>query len=272
VYTNKPDGIMLYNEYLDGKQTLGQLSDKYKVSVRTIQRKLSQVVQCELVISSNAVVIMADASYWGRDFGVIVFKDAYSRRVIWYKFIYRKERVSDYLEGIDCLIMNGYAIRGIVCDGMSGLIRALSQFNVQYCQFHMVKTVHQKLTKHPKSEAGRELLHIANLMTRTDKESFVGIMGQWYERYGKYMNERSEPDLKGHTHYLHKRLRSAYFSIIRNMEQLWTWYDNFELKIPNTNNGIESLFTDMKSKLRVHNGLSLKNREKFISQYLKRKQ
>ena len=152
---------------------------------------------------------MVDAAYWGRSFGVMVFKDAYSKSVVWYKFIYCKERIIDYMEGIDYLVKNGCTIRGIVCDGMPGLIRALSCFNVQYCQFHMVKTVHSKLTKHPKSEAGKELLAISKLIAHTDKESFVGMLDQWYDVYGHYMNERSVPDQSGHTHYMHKRLRGA---------------------------------------------------------------
>lgn len=263
------DESKLYNDYLNGKQTLEQLSLQNKVSVRTIQRRLNKAKDVDMPISGRPVVVLMDASYWGRDFGVVAFKDSYSKQVIWHKFIYRKERLSDYLEGIELLCQKGYVIQGAVCDGMPGLIKALSPLRIQYCQFHMVKTVRCKLTKCPKSDAGRDLLRVANLMAHTDKESFVGYLGMWYDTYERYLNERSEPDSDGHTHYMHKRLRSAYLGIKRNMEHLWTWYDNFDLKIPNTNNGIEALFTDLKSKLRVHNGLSLKNREKFISQYFR---
>jgi len=30
------------------------------------------------------------------------------------------------------------------------------------------------------------------------------------------------------------------------MPYLWTWYDNFGLKIPNTNNALEGKFSDLK--------------------------
>lgn len=263
------DGYKLYDAYLNGKQTLEQLSFQNKVSVRTIQRKLEKVEAVDLPAFGKSVVILMDTSYWGRDFGVVAFKDVYSKLVIWHKFIYRKERLADYFEGIEQVGRMGYAIQGVVCDGMPGLIKALSHLRVQYCQFHMVKTVRSKLTKSPKSDAGRDLLQVACLIAHTDKESFVGYLAIWYDTYEAYLNERSEPDSNGHTHYMHKRLRSAYLGIKRNMEYLWTWYDNIDLRIPNTNNGIEALFTDLKSKLRVHNGLSLKNREKFISQYFR---
>ena len=74
------------------------------------------------------------------------------------------------------------------------------------------------------------------------------------------------------TRYTHWRLRSAYLSIKRNAHLLWMFYDKPDLNIPDTSNGIEALSTDLKYKLRVHNGLCLKNRAKFIDLYLFNKQ
>ena len=51
---------------------------------------------------------------------------------------------------------------------------------------------------------------------------------------------------------------------------LWTFYDHPNLGIPNTNNGLEGTFTDIKSKLRVHSGMKKSNRVKFIDEYLAR--
>jgi len=54
------------------------------------------------------------------------------------------------------------------------------------------------------------------------------------------------------------------------MKYLWTWYDNIELGISNTNNSIEGQFADLKTKLRNHNGLRKKRRRVFIDTYLKK--
>jgi hypothetical protein len=48
------------------------------------------------------------------------------------------------------------------------------------------------------------------------------------------------------SHFVHKKLRSAYHSIKRNMPWLWSFYDYPDLNIPNTNNGLEGQFTDLK--------------------------
>ena len=41
-----------------------------------------------------------DTTYWGRKFGVVTIKDHLSGHVLWRKFIDRKERIEDYVEGI----------------------------------------------------------------------------------------------------------------------------------------------------------------------------
>jgi len=45
------------------------------------------------------VIVMMDTTYWGRRFGVVIFKDAIEGDVLWYKFIYKRETVADYKEG-----------------------------------------------------------------------------------------------------------------------------------------------------------------------------
>lgn len=213
------------------------------------------------------VVVLMDATYWGHRFGVLVFKDAHRNKILWRKFLSKKETVADYIEGVEWLENNGFNILGLVCDGLKGLATALSKYKVQYCQFHQVKTVKFYLTSKPELQAPKELLHIALQLCHTDKESFVGMFEEWFLRWKDFLKERSIEPKTGKTRFTHQRLRSAYLSIKRNMALLWTFYDYPDTTLPNTNNGIEALFTDLKTKIRVHNGLSKLNRMKFIDQY-----
>ena len=48
------------------------------------------------------------------------------------------------------------------------------------------------------------------------------------------------------------------------MRFLWTFEELYGLGIPNTNNGIESVFTDLKSILRLHKGISMNTRKTMI--------
>ncbi|MBQ0087704.1 MAG: hypothetical protein KBS72_08495 [Bacteroidales bacterium] len=56
----------------------------------------------------------------------------------------------------------------------------------------------------------------------------------------------------------------------RNMPLLWTFYDHPETGLPNTNNGIEGMFSDLKTKVRVHSGICRDNRRKLLDEYIKR--
>ena len=208
-----------------------------------------------------------DATYWGRKFGVLVFKDAIRNKILWRKFLSKKETLNDYAEGVKWLEDNGFKVYGFVCDGLKGLAKALSKYRVQYCQFHQIKTVKFYLTSNPELQASKELLHITLQLSVTDKESFIGKFEEWTLKWKDFLKERTFELKTGRTRYTHQRLRSAYLSIKRNMPLLWTYYDYPECYLPNTNNGIEALFTDLKTKMRVHNGLSNKNKMLFIDQY-----
>jgi hypothetical protein len=210
-----------------------------------------------------------DATYWGWTFGVVVFKDFRTKKILWHKYIRKKETLSDYLEGVDWLREHGFTIEGIVCDGLRGMFSMFSSYPVQMCQFHQVSIVKRYLTKQPELEASRELLQLVKMMSHTDKESFVGQFLEWEMRWSDFLKERSVEKKTGKKSYTHKRLRSAYLSLKRNMKYLWTFYDYSKIGIPNTNNALEGVFTDLKTKLRNHNGLAKIRRKVFIDEYFK---
>ena len=215
------------------------------------------------------VVVNMDTTYWGRHFGLLVIKDTFRNKILWYKFV-RHERIADYLEGLEWLRSRGFRVHGIVCDGIRGLLHELRTYKVQMCQFHQIMIVRRYLTNRPDIPASRELLDICHMMTRTDKESFVGMLERWYVRWEDFLNERSADKNTGRTSYRHKRLRSAYLSLKRNMPWLWTFQNYPLLHIPNTNNALEGVFTDIKTKLRVHSGITKDRRIALIQEYIAR--
>jgi len=55
------------------------LVSKYKCSKRTIQRKIDLHKISTPQKEPRKVVILMDTTYWGRNFGVMLFKDAYAK-------------------------------------------------------------------------------------------------------------------------------------------------------------------------------------------------
>ena len=263
--------IHVITDYVEGKQTLEQLSIKYKVSIRTIQRDLQGMRFVQKISKNKDVTIQMDTTYWGRNFGLMVIKDALRNKILWHKYV-RYESIRDYMEGIDWLKVHGFKIYGAVIDGIRGLSNALYPIPTQMCQFHQILITRRYLTQDPDVVASKELLNLVKDITKMDKESFTGAFDEWYERNKDVLNERVlDKRIKRKTPpYMRPRLRSAYLSLKRNMPLLWTFYDHPETGLPNTNNALEGVFSDIKSKVRVHRGISKNNRKRLLDEYIKR--
>ena len=268
---NRRDKSQVITDYVEGKQTLDQLALKYGVNEKTIRRDLEGMRYVQKISKYKQVTIQMDTTYWGQRFGLMVIRDATRGKVLWRKYV-RHETIADYMEGVEWLKKQGFKIYGVVIDGMKGLAKALYPYPVQLCQFHQMLTVRKYITQDPDIEASKTLLDLVNNITKMDKESFIGAFEEWYEKYQDVLNERvHDKRIKKKTPpYMRPRLRSAYFSVKRNMPLLWTFYDRPETGLPNTNNALEGLFSDLKTKVRVHSGISREHRKKLLDEYIKR--
>jgi len=251
-----------------GKQTYAQLAQKYKCSPKTIQRRLDQYAVPHASRAPRRVVVLMDTTYFGRSFGVMLFKDAYTKENL-LRYYVKYETNALYQQGIDTLRERGYTVLGIVCDGRKGLIPLFPGLPVQMCQFHQAAIIRRYLTKKPRLRAAQELMGVVELMKQTDRESFEGALRLWFARWECFLNERTVNPETNRSFYTHKRLRSAYRSLRNNLPWLFTWYDHMELNIPNTTNAIDGHFADLKNKLRCHNGLSPNRKRKFLDGFLK---
>jgi len=208
-----------------------------------------------------------DTTYFGRKFGVMVFKDSLTGQILYKQYV-RQETNKLYLSGVEEIARRGVKIQSIICDGRRGLFQLFGNTPMQYCNFHQVKTIRTYLTKKPKMQASIDLWELTLILCKTDKESFEGGLYDWYIKWESFLNER-KLDSKGKNRYVHTKLRSAYRSLKTNLPWLFTWYDNMDLQIPNTTNAIDGHFADLKNKLRCHNGLSIERKKKFIDEFFK---
>jgi len=258
----------IWQEYTKGKQTYEQLAKKYKCSKRTIQRKIDLHKISIPKKEPRKVVVLMDTTYWGRNFGVMLFKDAYTKENLLKYYVIRETNLL-YIQGINELKSQGFEVVSIVCDGRKGLLQSFGKTPVQMCQFHQVAIIRRYITKNPKLPASIELKEFVSMIKMTDKESFEGGLELWFIKWESFLNERTTNLKTGKSYYTHKRLRSAYRSLKTNSKWLFTWYDYYELNIPNTTNAIDGHFSDLKNKLRNHNGLSRARKIKFIDEFFK---
>lgn len=243
------------------------MAKKHNCSKRTIQRKLDVYQIKKPKKRPKEIVLLMDTTYWGRSFGLMLFKDALSRENL-LRYYVKSETNFLYKQGVNELIQKGYTVQAIVCDGRRGLLQSFENIPVQMCQFHQVAIIRRYITKKPKLPAAIELKDLVAMLKVTDKESFEGLLEEWHIKWKSFLNERTFNSETKKSHYTHKRLRSAYRSLKTNLNWLFTWYDNIDLNIPTTTNAIDGHFAHLKNKLRNHNGLTLERKKKFIDGFL----
>ena len=93
------DKSEVITDYIEGKQTMDQLAEKYKVSSKTIARDLTGMRYVRKISKDKQVVIQMDTTYWGRRFGLMVIKDSLRKKILWRKYV-SHETIADYLEGV----------------------------------------------------------------------------------------------------------------------------------------------------------------------------
>lgn len=101
------DEDLLWEEYVKGKQTYAQLAEKYRCSIRTIQRKLDNYSVKKQLKTARKVIVLMDTTYWGREFGVMLFKDAITKENL-LKYYVKNETNALYIKGIQELISKGF--------------------------------------------------------------------------------------------------------------------------------------------------------------------
>jgi hypothetical protein len=218
----------IWRDYVNGKQTYVQLSEKYGCSIKTIQRKLDTVRSERKTTFPGVVNLLMDTTYFGRQFGVMVFKDSFTGQILLKQYV-KQETNKLYLEGVEEITRRGIKIQAIICDGRKGLFQLLeTSVPMQMCNFHQVAIIRRYLTKKPKLQASIDLWELTLLLVHTDKDSFSGGLQQWFAKWEYFLNER-KVDEKGKKRYIHKRLRSAYRSLKTNLNYLFAWYDNIDL-------------------------------------------
>lgn len=151
-----------------------QLAVKYDVNEKTIRRDLEGMRYVHKISKYKTATIQMDTTYWGRDFGLMVIKDALRGVVLWHKYVHH-ETIVQYVAGVEWLKRNGFKKYGAVIDGMKGLPQALKPIRVQMCQFHQMLIVRRYLPQDPDLDASQDLLNLINTITKTDKESFIGV-------------------------------------------------------------------------------------------------
>lgn len=259
----------LWHEYSHGKQTLQELGRRHRHSYKWVRTHLDEYeVSMPDDITPRSTIIVPDTTFWGRSYGVCVFRSWNLRRNIWWNEV-PSEKVVHYHYGRKILEERGWVFTAAVVDGRRGLATVFKDIPVQVCHFHQLKTVTRYITRRPRTEAGCELRHLALTLSRTDENTFTAALMAWEEKWKGFISEKTRVSGTKHWYYTHKNVRGAFLSLKRNLPNLFTHQRYPELDIPNTTNTIDGYFASVKKKVATHHGLRKDRRYKLITTLLK---
>lgn len=257
----------LWNEYVWKKQNLQQLSTQEHRSIRWVQNQLEKVEFQKKESTPAPIVVIPDTTFWGREYGVTVFRSPKLKKNIWWDEV-TSETQAVYYYGRKILEARGWTFLAAVVDGRRGLATVFRDIPVQICHFHQMKTVTKYVTRRPETVAGQALRTITLTLPKSNQKEFTKLLHDWHKRWKDFVSEKTYIVGTKHWYHTHKKVRAAYKSLERNLPFLFTYQKYPKLNIPNTTNSLDGMFTQLKAKLSVHRGLRKDRRFKVISEIL----
>jgi hypothetical protein len=210
---------------------------------------------------------VADATFFKRQYGILVFRaDKTKQNIFWKEIDY--ERIESYYRARRKIESQGFKVSAIVTDGRPGIRGIFGDVPVQMCHFHQRQIIIRHLTTKPKLEAGIELKRIAETLCNTTEDEFTDTLDAWYLKWSDFLKEKTTDPETNRWFYTHKRIRSAHHSLKTHLPYLFTYQKYPELNIPNTTNSLEGAFSHLKELTKIHRGLNYETKRKMIDAIL----
>ncbi len=243
------------------------IAREYDKGIEWVRRKLDDKVIREEALTPCEIVAVADTSFFGRTWGICVFRSFNLKKNIYCKDV-SSELMAHYHYARKILESEGWIFKAIVIDGRRGMLKVFEGIPIQMCQFHQMRIVTRYITRKPETEAGQELRKIILTLAKSNEKEFSISLSIWHTKYKEYIKEKTLITGTKHWYYTHKKVRSAYMSLERNLPYLFTYQKYPELNIPNTTNTLDGSFTHLKDKVDLHHGLRKDRRYKLIREIL----
>lgn len=166
----------------------------------------------------------------------------------------------------------------VICDGQSGLLSVLKTLwpdvPVQRCLAHIQRLGIQKLTRHPHTPAGQELLALVYGLTGSKailaKNAWIAAFQDWGARWQTFLKERTYgeyPSGKRSWWYTHRRIRALKRTLEQGLQNLFAFMD--WPGIPATTNLVEGgINSRLKELLHRHRGMNLEHKKTLVAHFL----
>lgn len=271
----------LFSRWSTGNQNVSEIAKAKQVSRKTLSQKFSKLyhqdVSPVIPVSLTGEILICDGIHTDGRFEVVLIVRTKKVPVYWRAVPY--ESHSTWLSVFSQLPRP----KAVVGDGQKGMIAAIFScwpgIPFQRCIAHVERLVRLRVSCHPTTRAGYELLRLSTSLktvwTRRQKRRWLRSFKHWRKTYKKTIDEKTTITLlsgRKSWRYTHGRLHSAYSLITNSLPNLFTYVGHWD--IPRTTNFVEGgINARIKELIHRHRGLS-GGKKKIIAFYylLKRRE
>lgn len=266
-----------FRQWVEHGQTIDYISKRSGYSERTLKRYFYDYLNdypTWSISPREKVNLLIDGTYFTNKVCLVLYQDNNIKATQLYRLT-DDEWLEEIVDDLNNLLSLGIRIESVTCDGAQSIIKAVRkcapQAIVQRCTVHVQRECLTWLTRHPKSEAGRELRGIVcRLNSITDRRQWgywVVELVHWEEHYRDYLNQKTIPDDDPkRAWFSHNMVRKSFVHIRRALPDLFHYLDNPD--IPKSTNALESFFGHLKTNIRQHRGLSKQHFKSYVIWYL----
>jgi len=267
----------LFVRWLTGSRSLDEIAAELAVTRRTLIRWFKPLWTCpkEPVVHEqlHGSVYVLDGVYLsGRDNVALICK-AMPATHFW-SFAERETAASwkRFLQELP-------APEVVVIDGQKGLSKVIGQLwprvKIQRCLVHIERLARIRLTRHPKSQAGKELLALVrrlfDVRNGKQKRRWLAVYRRWERRHADFLRERSEgdpvPGKRRRWWYTHRNIRAARSLIRNSLPHLFTFIGRPD--VPRSTNHVEGgINSRIKELIHRHRGLNDEQKRVLVALFL----
>lgn len=275
----KTDFFQLFRQYVLWGHTYEQISDLSGYSIQYLSRhfhtfllqeppELPSLDQSEI----TETFLLLDGLWLKRGFVLMAYRQSKNLTILHISVIGR-EVATKIAKDLKHLTSLGYRFTGVVSDGGTGIVKAVSDVFPhkphQICLAHLHRDVINAIGKYPKSERVRDLKRLADHVWLIESKEALRWwekqVAEWVKRHNAFIKERKY-DLDYNWWYIHKGVRRA-TSILQSLPDTSFKFLDYPL-MPKTTNEIEAQFGHLGKRWLSHRGLKTEKWEHFMQWFV----
>ena len=212
--------------------------------------------------------LLLDGVWFGRWFVLMVYRQSRTLTIL-HISVAGREVATKISKDLRYLLSLGYRFTGIVSDGGTGIVKAITMVFPhtphQICLAHMHRDIVNALGRYPKDYRVQKLKRLADWVWLIESQEALAWwrkhVRRWHQRHWQFLKERRTDDT-GRWWYIHKGVRRAY-AILSHLHESSFTFLRCPL-LPKTTNELEAQFGHLGQRWISHRGLKRERWEHFL--------